>query len=165
MESDAPKVGEAPPEFELPSQTGECVRLRDFHGRKHVVLFFYPKDDTPGCTREACDLRDDHSELARSDVVVLGVSRDSTESHARFASKYGLPFQLLSDADGDVCARYGVWKEKNRFGRTSHGIERTTFVIDKAGVLRKVFPRVSVEGHAKEIAAAVATLQIAERIS
>ncbi len=154
--SDAePRVGRQAPDFALPSQTGETVRLRDFRGKKNVVLYFYPKDDTPGCTREACDFRDALPELTRKDVVVLGVSKDGVASHEKFASKYELPFPLLSDAQGDVAERYGVWKEKSLYGRTALGIERTTFLIDKEGVLRKVFPKVRVEGHVDEIAAAL----------
>ncbi|HEY7462689.1 MAG TPA: thioredoxin-dependent thiol peroxidase [Gemmatimonadota bacterium] len=154
--SDAePRVGRQAPEFALPSQTGETVRLADFRGKKNVVLYFYPKDDTPGCTREACDFRDALPGLGRKDVVVLGVSKDGVASHEKFASKYELPFPLLSDAQGDVAERYGVWKEKTHYGRTALGIERTTFLIDKEGVLRKVFPKVRVEGHVDEIAAAL----------
>jgi peroxiredoxin Q/BCP len=148
-------VGRQAPEFALPSQTGETVRLADFRGKKNVVLYFYPKDDTPGCTREACDFRDALPGLGRKDVVVLGVSKDGVASHEKFASKYELPFPLLSDAQGDVAERYGVWKEKSLYGRTALGIERTTFLIDKHGVLRKVFPKVRVEGHVDEIAAAL----------
>jgi peroxiredoxin Q/BCP len=135
------------------------VRLADFRGTKHVILYFYPKDDTPGCTREACDLRDRHAGLGRRDVVVLGVSADPVDSHARFAGKYDLPFRLLSDAGGEVSRRYGVWKEKNLVGRRTTGIERTTFLIDKAGTLRRVFPKVRVDGHADELEEAVETLE------
>jgi peroxiredoxin Q/BCP len=148
-----PRVSEPAPSFELPSQDGTTVSLEDYRGKKHVVLYFYPKDDTPGCTREACDFRDSRA-LANEDVVILGVSKDSVQSHARFREKYGLPFRLLSDTDG-VAERYGVWKEKHSYGRKSIGIERTTFVIDKQGIVRQVFPRVKVEGHVDEIVAAV----------
>ena len=134
------------------------MKLEDYRGKKNVVLYFYPKDDTPGCTREACDLRDGQSRLVRKDVVVLGVSKDSVASHEKFATKYDLPFALLSDADGDVCERYGVWKEKTMYGKTSMGIERTTFLIDKDGVVRNVFPKVKVEGHFDEIEAAIDAL-------
>ena len=154
-----PQVGREAPDFELPAHTGAPVRLKDFRGRKNVVLYFYPKDDTPGCTREACDFRDAHERLAGKDAVILGVSKDPLDSHERFAAKHGLPFTLLSDAGGDVAERYGVWKEKSMYGRKSMGIERTTFLIDKQGVVRKVFPRVSVEGHADAIAAELETLQ------
>jgi len=159
MQRQKPQVGRAAPDFELPSHLGDTVRLKDFRGKKNVVLYFYPKDDTPGCTREACDLRDDHPRLAGEDVVVLGVSKDPVESHARFAQKYELPFPLLSDAGSDVSESYGVWKEKSLYGRRSMGIERTTFLIDKQGVLRKVFPHVKVEGHVEAIRSELAKLE------
>jgi peroxiredoxin Q/BCP len=154
----APGVGDAAPPFELPDQSGRTVRLADFRGRQHVILYFYPKDDTPGCTREACDLRDRHAALGRKDVAVLGVSADPVDSHARFAAKYDLPFPLLADEGAEVSKRYGVWKEKNLYGRRSHGIERTTFLIDREGVVRRVFPKVRVDGHARELEEAVAAL-------
>ena len=159
MQRQEPQVVRAAPDFELPSHLGDTVRLKDFRGKKNVVLYFYPKDDTPGCTREACDLRDDHPRLAGEDVVVLGVSKDPVESHARFAQKYELPFPLLSDAGSDVSESYGVWKDKNLYGRRSMGIERTTFLIDKQGVLRKVFPHVKVEGHVEAIRSELAKLE------
>ena len=154
-----PQEGRPAPDFELPAHGGGTVKLSDFRGRRNVVLYFYPKDDTPGCTREACDFRDAYDDLTRRDVAILGVSKDTLDSHARFAEEYGLPFTLLSDTSGDVSERYGVWGERKRYGRISHGIERTTFLIDKEGVLRRVFPQVRVEGHVDEIAAAVDALQ------
>lgn len=154
-----PAEGRPAPDFELPAHGGRSVRLSEFRGRQHVVLFFYPKDDTPGCTREACDFRDAYADLTGRDVAIVGVSKDPVESHERFATKYGLPFTLLSDAGNDVSERYGVWREKRLYGRTSEGIERTTFLIDKEGVLRRVFPKVRVEGHVDEIAAAVDGLE------
>jgi peroxiredoxin Q/BCP len=153
-----PQEGRLAPDFELPAQGGGSVRLSDFRGKRHVVLYFYPKDDTPGCTREACDFRDAYVELTGRDVAILGVSKDDVDSHERFAKKYGLPFTLLSDADGDVSERYGVWKDRKLYGRASRGIERTTFLVDKQGVVRRIFPRVKVEGHVDEIAAAVDAL-------
>jgi peroxiredoxin Q/BCP len=156
--SEQPREGHPAPEFELPDQSGTTVKLADFRGRQHVVLYFYPKDDTPGCTREACDFRDAYDDLTERDVAILGVSRDAQDSHARFAEKYGLPFTLLSDTGGDVSERYGVLKERTVHGRPSRGIERTTFLIDKEGVLRRMFPQVRVEGHVGEIAAAVDAL-------
>ena len=159
MPTAEPRVGERAPDFTLPTQAGNTVGLRDFRGTKHVVLYFYPKDDTPGCTREACDFRDTYKQLAKQDIVVLGVSKDSVESHQRFAAKHELPFPLLSDSGSDVAERYGAWKEKSLYGKKSMGIERTTFLIDKQGVLRRIFPRVRVEGHADEIAAAVSELE------
>lgn len=159
MRNEQPREGRPAPDFELPTHLGTTVRLSDFKGKRNVVLYFYPRDDTPGCTREACAFRDTYDGLTKRDAVVLGISKDSVESHARFAAKHGLPFPLLSDAEGDVAERYGVWKEKNLHGRRSMGIERTTFVIDKAGAVRKVFPRVSVDAHAEEIAAALDALE------
>jgi peroxiredoxin Q/BCP len=159
MAAAAPEMGHKAPDLELPSHKGNTVRLKDFQGKKHVVLYFYPKDDTPGCTREACDFRDTYKELAKKDVVILGVSKDTVASHERFAAKHELPVPLLSDAESDVAQRYGVWKEKNLYGQTSKGIERTTFLIDKDGVVRRIFPRVRIEGHAGEIAAAVDELE------
>ncbi|MFN2432892.1 MAG: peroxiredoxin [Gemmatimonadota bacterium] len=157
--SEMPQEGRPAPEFALPAHGGDVVGLGDFRGRKHVILFFYPKDDTSGCTREACDFRDAYGELERRDVAVLGVSKDPLDSHRSFASKHGLPFPLLSDAGTDVAERYGVWRESRRYGRTSKGIERTTFLIDKQGILRRVFPKVQVAGHVAEITAAVDELE------
>lgn len=133
------------------------VSLRELRGRK-VVLYFYPKDDTTGCTTEACEFRDHWGELARLGVVVLGVSPDGVESHSRFRSKYELPFRLLSDTDHDVALRYGVWGEKSMYGRKYLGIIRTTFVIDETGVLRQVFERVKPRGHSRQVLQAVSLL-------
>lgn len=141
-----PKVGDVAPDFALVDHRGETVRLSDFRGRK-VVLYFYPKDDTPGCTREACSFRDDYQRLQEAGAVVLGVSPDPVESHVKFREKYGLPFPLLSDPDHQVAARYGVWKEKRMFGRTYWGIDRTTFVIDEEGRIVKVIRGVKPEEH------------------
>jgi peroxiredoxin Q/BCP len=154
-----PEAGLPAPDFVLPAHSGESVRLSDFRGKKNVVLYFYPRDETPGCTREACDFRDAYAELARNDVIVLGVSKDPLVSHVRFAAKHGLPFLLLSDAQSDVAERYGVWNEKKLYGRPSMGIERTTFLIDKRGVLQKIFPRVSVAGHVDAIKVEVEALE------
>ncbi|MBI4361639.1 MAG: thioredoxin-dependent thiol peroxidase [Euryarchaeota archaeon] len=144
------KEGDVAPDFTLPDGSGKTVRLKDLRG-KPVVLYFYPRDMTPGCTREACDFRDSYSGLRRRGAVLLGVSRDPPESHARFASKYSLPFPLLSDAGGEVCRAYGVYKKKSLYGRTFMGIERSTFVIDASGRVQRVFRRVKVEGHAGEV--------------
>jgi len=143
--------GQEAPDFALPSTTGEEIRLPDFRGRKNVVLYFYPKDSTPGCTTEACSFRDAQAEMAELDTQVLGVSRDSIESHGRFSDKYGLSFPLLSDAQGKVTESYGVWREKNMYGKTQMGIVRSTFVIDKQGIIRKVYRKVSVNGHSEEV--------------
>ena len=126
------------------------VTLSDLRGRS-VVLYFYPKDDTPGCTREACDFRDAFEMLKRAGVLVLGVSRDSLSSHEKFAKKYELPFPLVSDPDGAICTAYGVLKEKSMYGRKSIGIERTTVVIGPDGTIGKVYPKVKVDGHVEKI--------------
>lgn len=146
------KAGDMAPEFnlEVEGYSRSPVRLSDFRGKK-VVLYFYPKDDTPGCTREACDFRDRLPDLSGKGVVVMGISRDTVESHTKFRKKYDLTFPLLADTDGSVCASYGVIKEKNMYGRKTVGIERTTFLIDEKGVIRKVYPKVKVEGHVEKI--------------
>ena len=140
------KVGDPAPDFTAVNDRGETVRLWDFRGRK-VVLYFYPKDDTPGCTREACSFRDDYSRLQEAGAVVLGVSPDPVESHVKFREKYGLPFPLLSDPDHQVAEAYGVWKEKRMYGRTYWGIERTTFVLDEEGKVLAVIRGVKPEEH------------------
>ena len=143
-------VGDPAPAFALPAGDGRTVRLADLRGRQ-VVLYFYPKDDTPGCTKEACSFRDARAEFAKAGAVVLGVSCDSPASHRRFAEKFHLPFALLSDADGAVCRAYGVYKRKSMFGHTYWGIERTTVVIDERGRLTHIFPKVSVNGHSDAV--------------
>lgn len=145
-------VGDKAPDFKLPSGTGESVSLKDYKGKK-VVLYFYPKDDTPGCTKEACSFRDNISILQRKGAVVIGVSPDSVESHKKFAEKFHLPFTLVSDEAKDVIKKYGVWKQKSMYGRTYMGIERTTFVIDEKGIISRIFPKVKVDGHTEEILA------------
>ncbi|ADU50462.1 Peroxiredoxin [Thermaerobacter marianensis DSM 12885] len=140
------KPGDQAPDFTAVNDRGETVRLADFRGRK-VVLYFYPKDDTPGCTREACSFRDDYSQLQQAGAVVLGVSPDPVESHVKFRDKYGLPFPLLSDPDHQVAEAYGVWKEKRMYGRTYWGIERTTFVIGEDGRVLAVIRGVKPEEH------------------
>jgi peroxiredoxin Q/BCP len=134
---------------------GKSVRLSDFRGKK-VVLYFYPKDDTPGCTREACNFRDGLRRLSARGAVVLGVSVDSVESHQRFKAKFHLNFPLLSDAGRRVVTAYGAWKQKSLYGRTFMGIERTTVLIDEAGRIAKIFPRVKVDSHLEEVLAALA---------
>jgi thioredoxin-dependent peroxiredoxin len=140
--------GQAAPEFELPSDDGAPVRLSSLRGRP-VVLYFYPKDDTPGCTAQACGLRDSYDAFRERGAVVLGVSPDDESSHRRFKRKYELPFTLLADADHDVAERYGVWVEKNSYGRKSMGIRRSTFVIDAEGRVAKALYGVKPEGHAE----------------
>lgn len=152
-----PKAGDPAPDFDLPSTEGKNVRLRDLRGKK-VVLFFYPKDMTSGCTAEACAFEESLADYEALDAVVLGVSKDSVESHHRFRKKEGLSFPLLSDTDGDVCERYGVWKEKSMYGRKHMGIERTTFLLDEEGRIAKVFPKVRVDGHAGEVREALASI-------
>lgn len=141
---------EMAPDFGLLSDTGEQVTLSSFRGKK-VVLYFYPKDDTPGCTKEACSFRDDHSLFLMKGAVVIGISPDGPESHRQFRTKYGLPFYLLSDPDHQVAEAYGAWGEKTRFGKTYEGILRTTLVIDEQGRILKVFPNVKPEDHAQEV--------------
>jgi len=148
------KVGMKAPMWTLKDETGEDVSLSDFLGKK-VVLYFYPKDDTPGCTREACAFRDGLSQLKRLGAVVLGVSTDSVESHRRFKEKYRLNFPLLSDSDKRVVQAYGVWKEKSLYGKKHMGVERTTFLIDEEGKIAKVFAKVNVDGHFEEVAEAL----------
>ena len=148
------QVGDPAPEFEAASDDGSTVRLRDLRGKK-IVLYFYPKDDTPGCTKEACAFRDGISQLKAKGAVVLGVSIDSVASHQRFKEKYRLNFPLLSDPDRKIVEAYGVWKKKSLYGRTFLGIERTTFLIDDGGRIAKIFPRVKVDQHADEVLAAL----------
>jgi peroxiredoxin Q/BCP len=149
------KVGEPAPDFTLNANDGQPVSLADFRDKQSVVLYFYPKDDTPGCTKEACAFRDLSAEFAEKGAVVLGVSPDTVESHVKFRDKFSLPFPLLADPDHTVAERYGVWKQRTNYGRTYMGIERTTVVIDKAGRVKKVFPRVRVDGHADKVLAAL----------
>ena len=145
-----PKTSEPAPDFTLPDQDGRDVSLRDFRGRK-VVLYFYPKDDTSGCTTQACDLRDRTSELEARGAVVLGVSPDSPRSHTKFREKYQLPFTLLADEDHSVAEAYDVWKEKSMYGRKYWGNERTTFIIDEEGRIAHVLPKVKPAEHVDQI--------------
>jgi len=149
--------GKKTPDFKLASSEGGEVSLEGLRG-KTVVLYFYPKDDTPGCTREACAFRDSQASLKRKGVVVLGVSGDSLGSHQKFSDKYSLNFPLLSDPDKAVAKKYGAWGEKVMYGRKTVGMIRSTFVIDGEGVVRKVFPRVKVDGHADQVLEAVKAL-------
>jgi len=146
--------GQPAPDFSLRDAAGNTVRLADLRGKK-VVLYFYPKDDTPGCTKEACGFRDQYSRFDDRGVVILGVSPDDEASHATFASKYSLPFRLLADPGAQVATAYGVWKEKNNYGKTYMGVERTTFLIDEQGNLRKIYPKVQVDGHIEEVLAEI----------
>ena len=149
-------VGDKAPEFSLPDQDGSKVMLKSLKGQQ-VVLYFYPKDDTPGCTKEACGFRDSLGAITKADATVLGVSLDGAASHQKFIAKYGLPFSLLSDEEAEVSKAYGVYKQKNMYGKKYWGIERTTFVIDPAGKLKAVFRKVKVDGHLDEVLAALRT--------
>ena len=146
--------GKPAPEFELQSDSGETVRLSDLRG-KPVVLYFYPRDDTPGCTTQACSIRDEWSEFEQAGAVVLGVSPDSEESHAKFRQKYGLPFTLLADNDHELTDRYGFWVEKNNYGKKYMGVERSTVVIDSEGNVARVFRRVKPEEHVQQVLTAL----------
>lgn len=148
------QVGQVAPDFTLPDDAGAPVRLSSFRGKK-VVMYFYPKDDTPGCTKEACAFRDGIAGLNARGAVVLGVSADSVESHRKFKAKYRLNFPLLSDDQKTVARAYGVWKQKSLYGRTYMGIERATFLIDEQGRLARIFPNVKVEGHCDDVLAAL----------
>ena len=147
-------VGKKAPEFTLEGSNGDKVALKDLKG-KTVVLYFYPKDDTPGCTREACDFRDSIKKFTSKKAIVLGVSPDSLKSHDKFIGKFELPFVLLSDPDHAVAEKYGTWVEKSMYGRKYMGIERSTFVIDPEGKLKAEFRKVKVDGHVDEVLAAV----------
>ena len=143
-------VGQKAPDFTVLNDKGEKVKLSDFKGKK-VVLYFYPKDDTPGCTKEACAFRDGISAIKKKGAEVLGVSTDSVESHQKFKKKFDLNFALLADTDKKIVDDYGTWKEKSMYGRKYMGIERTTFVIDEQGKISHIFPKVKVDQHYDEV--------------
>jgi peroxiredoxin Q/BCP len=144
------KVGQKAPDFTVMDDKGEKVKLADLKGKK-VVLYFYPKDDTPGCTKEACAFRDGIDKIKKRGAVVLGVSADSVESHKKFKNKFDLNFPLLADSDKKMIEAYGVWKEKSMYGKKYMGIERTTFVIDENGKIAHIFPKVKVDQHYDEV--------------
>ncbi|WP_104207472.1 thioredoxin-dependent thiol peroxidase [Coxiella endosymbiont of Rhipicephalus microplus] len=144
------KIGQAAPDFSLQTDEGEFLSLKNLKGKK-IILYFYPKDDTPGCTKEACGFRDIWFDLIKVGVTVLGVSKDSIKTHQSFKKKYNLLFPLLSDKEGTVCERYGVIVDKNRFGKKYKGIERTTFLIDEQGNISAIWSKVKVEGHVSEV--------------
>ncbi len=150
-------AGDRAPDFSLTDQAGQSVRFKDFKGVP-VVLYFYPKDDTPGCTKEACNFRDADTAIRRTGAVVLGVSMDGEASHQKFIAKYKLPFSLLCDEDAKVSKAYGVYRLKNMYGRTYWGIERSTFVIDGTGRIKAAFRKVKVDGHAEDVLAALKAL-------
>jgi len=143
------KEGNKAPDFTAIDQDGEKVKLSFFRGKNNVVLYFYPKDMTPGCTTQACDFRDQHKKF--KDTIILGVSIDSTERHQKFIAKYDLPFTLIADIDKKVVQKYGIWQEKKLYGKTFMGIVRTTFIIDKTGTIQKIFPKVKVKTHIEEV--------------
>ncbi len=145
------KEGDLAPDFTIPSSEGESISLRDFKGKKSVVLYFYPKDSTPGCTIEACDFRDLKKEFAKQGAEILGVSFDNLKSHEKFKTNHKLSFPLLADEDKSLAKQYGVYKKKSLYGRSYMGIERTTFVINQDQKVAKIFPKVKVLGHAKEV--------------
>ena len=144
------KVGDKPPDFSLPASTGETISLKDLAGKK-VVLYFYPKDNTPGCTKEACNFRDANDDLKDAGVVVLGVSKDSLKSHYKFIDKYKLNFPLLADEDTAVADSYGAWGEKKLYGRKYMGMCRMTFLIGEDGKIENIWPKVKPKGHAEEV--------------
>ena len=152
-----PSVGQAAPAFRLQDQNGNWIALEDFKG-KWVALYFYPKADTPGCTKEACEFRDLFPRFKKSKAVILGVSPDPVKSHVKFKTKYDLPFTLLADELHEVCELYGVWKEKSMYGRKYMGVERSTFLIDATGKLAKAWIKLTPKGHAEDVAAAIAEL-------
>ena len=147
------KEGNKAPDFSALDQDGEKVKLSSFRGEKNVVLYFYPKDMTPGCTTQACDFRDQHKKF--KNTVILGVSIDSTERHQKFIAKYDLPFTLIADIDKKVVQKYGIWQEKKLYGKTFMGIVRTTFIIDKNGTIQKIFPKVKVKTHIEDVLSAL----------
>jgi peroxiredoxin Q/BCP len=149
--------GKKAPAFAVKDQAGQTVKLADFAG-KYVVLYFYPKDDTPGCTKEACSFRDEHSRLQKAGAVVLGVSPDAEARHGKFIAKYQLPFSLLADTDHALAEKYGAWGEKSLYGKKYLGIIRSTFLIGPDGKVAKVWPKVKPEGHAAEVLAALQAL-------
>ena len=144
------EIGKPAPDFALPTDGGGRIRLKDQRGKK-VVLYFYPKDDTSGCTKEACDFRDNQPDFRGIGAIVIGVSRDSAASHDKFKKKYDLPFALASDAEGKVSEAYGTWVEKSMYGRKYMGMERATFLIDGKGVIRGIWRKVKVPGHVGEV--------------
>jgi peroxiredoxin Q/BCP len=144
------KEGDKAPDFSLPDQSGNIVSLKDFAG-KTVIVYFYPKDNTPGCTKEACSFRDEYTQYEEKGAVVLGISKDSQKSHTSFISKYDLPFSLLSDTEGEVIQAFGAWGEKSMYGKTYEGIIRSTFVIDGSGTIKKVFDKVKTASHGVDV--------------
>ncbi len=150
-----PSSGVHAPEFSLPASPGDQIDLASYRGKKNVVLYFYPKDDTPGCTAEACSFRDHYERILKTGTIVIGISADPVKKHERFITKYSLPFPLASDEQNTVAKKYGVWVEKSMYGRTYMGIQRSTFLIDKSGQITAAWPKVKVDGHTDEVLAAI----------
>lgn len=150
-------IGEKAPDFTLPTNGGDELSLSDLKGKK-VVLYFYPKDSTPGCTNEAKDFRDLCAEFDAANCVIVGASKDTVKRHDNFVAKQELNFPLVSDAESDLCERYGVWQEKKMYGKTFMGIVRSTFLIDENGIIQKIWPKVKVKGHAQEVLEAAQAL-------
>lgn len=148
------KEGDSAPPISLDTDAGDHFELSSLKG-KNVVLYFYPKADTPGCTKEACEFRDTSRKFTHANAVIVGVSPDRSSAQAKFKAKFDLPFTLLADAEHQAAEAYGVWKEKSMYGKKHMGIERTTFLIDPAGKIKKIFPKVKVEGHAEEVLSAI----------
>jgi peroxiredoxin Q/BCP len=149
------KEGDTAPEIALDTDSGTPFTLSSLKG-KNVVLYFYPKADTPGCTKESCEFRDTSKKFTKANTVIVGISPDPTKAQAKFKEKFDLPFVLLADVDHKACEDYDVWKEKSMYGKKYMGVERTTFVIDPKGKIKKIFPKVKVDGHAEEVLAAIA---------
>lgn len=149
-----PEIGDMAPDFTLTDQNGDTHSLADYAG-KWLVLYFYPKDDTPGCTKESCSFNENLGAVKKKNAAVLGVSADDTKSHQKFADKYGLSFPLLADTEKQAIQAYGVWKEKNMYGRKSMGIERSTFLIDPEGRIAQVWRKVKVDGHTQQVLDAI----------
>ncbi len=149
------KIGNKAPDFSLPGDGDTTISLKDYKGQK-LVLYFYPKDDTSGCTKEACAFEENLKAFSKLNVAVIGISKDPVKKHDTFKEKYKLTFPLLSDENSDLCERYGVWKEKSMYGRKYMGIERTTFLIDETGKIEKIWPKVKVTGHVEDV---LSTLQ------
>ena len=156
--ANTPEVGSKAPAFDLPAYPSGRYKLSQFKGKQNVVLYFYPKDNTPGCTTEACEFRDSIAQFQSADTVVLGVSCDDLTSHEKFATKFELPFPLLSDADHAVAEKSGIWVEKNMYGKKSMGVQRATFLIDKQGKIAAAWPKVKVAGHVAAVAEKLAEL-------
>ena len=143
------KEGKKAPDFSGKNQDGKPVKLSSFKTKKNIVLYFYPKDMTPGCTTEACDFKDQFKKF--KNTIIIGISADSSERHRKFIDKYNLPFELIADENKKICVKYGVWQEKKLYGKTYMGIVRSTFIIDKIGIVQKIFTKVKVKGHVDEV--------------